>query len=141
MAAVVLLGGGIFAALPGPVFAQDEPAERLERRQLDRPVEPFRVEHTHPVVLDEDLHVVRPATRMVVRPRRHLLEVLDVADDLGDVEERVALEAGTVWINTYHPGDAASPFGGYKQSGFGRELGEYSLDLYTQIKSVWVDLN
>jgi aldehyde dehydrogenase (NAD+) len=51
------------------------------------------------------------------------------------------LQAGTVWINTYHPGDAASPFGGYKQSGFGRELGEYSLDLYTQIKSVWVDLN
>jgi aldehyde dehydrogenase (NAD+) len=51
------------------------------------------------------------------------------------------LEAGTVWINTYHPADAASPFGGYKQSGFGRELGEYSLDLYTQIKSVWVDLN
>jgi aldehyde dehydrogenase (NAD+) len=51
------------------------------------------------------------------------------------------LQAGTVWINTYHPGDAASPFGGYKQSGFGRELGPYSLDLYTQIKSVWVDLN
>jgi aldehyde dehydrogenase (NAD+) len=51
------------------------------------------------------------------------------------------LQAGTVWINTYHPGDAASPFGGYKQSGFGRELGPYSLDLYTQIKSVWVDLS
>jgi acyl-CoA reductase-like NAD-dependent aldehyde dehydrogenase len=54
---------------------------------------------------------------------------------------RPRAQAGTVWINTYHPGDAASPFGGYKQSGFGRELGEYSLDLYTQIKSVWVDLN
>jgi acyl-CoA reductase-like NAD-dependent aldehyde dehydrogenase len=51
------------------------------------------------------------------------------------------LEAGTVWINTYHPLDAASPFGGYKQSGYGRELGSYALDLYTQIKSVWVDLN
>jgi acyl-CoA reductase-like NAD-dependent aldehyde dehydrogenase len=51
------------------------------------------------------------------------------------------LEAGTVWINTYHPLDAASPFGGYKQSGYGRELGAYALDLYTQIKSVWVDLN
>jgi acyl-CoA reductase-like NAD-dependent aldehyde dehydrogenase len=51
------------------------------------------------------------------------------------------LEAGTVWINTYHPLDAASPFGGYKQSGFGRELGAYALDLYTQIKSVWVDLS
>jgi aldehyde dehydrogenase (NAD+) len=51
------------------------------------------------------------------------------------------LQAGTVWINSYHPGDAASPFGGYKQSGYGRELGAYALDLYTQIKSVWVDLN
>jgi acyl-CoA reductase-like NAD-dependent aldehyde dehydrogenase len=51
------------------------------------------------------------------------------------------LQAGTVWVNTYHPLDAASPFGGYKQSGSGRELGAYALDLYTQIKSVWVDLN
>lgn len=51
------------------------------------------------------------------------------------------VQAGTVWINTYHPLDAASPFGGYKQSGFGRELGAYALDLYTQIKSVWVDLS
>ncbi len=51
------------------------------------------------------------------------------------------LQAGTVWINTYHPLDAASPFGGYKQSGYGRELGAYALDLYTQIKSVWVDLS
>ena len=51
------------------------------------------------------------------------------------------LEAGTVWINTYHPGDAASPFGGYKQSGYGRELGHHALDLYTQVKSVWVDLH
>ncbi|MGH7477665.1 MAG: betaine-aldehyde dehydrogenase [Longimicrobiales bacterium] len=51
------------------------------------------------------------------------------------------IEAGTVWINTYHPLDAASPFGGYKQSGYGRELGRYAIDLYTQIKSVWVDLS
>jgi acyl-CoA reductase-like NAD-dependent aldehyde dehydrogenase len=51
------------------------------------------------------------------------------------------VQAGTIWINTYHPLDAASPFGGYKQSGYGRELGKHALDLYTQIKSVWVDLN
>ena len=51
------------------------------------------------------------------------------------------LEAGTVWVNTYHPLDPASPFGGYKQSGYGRELGAYALDLYTQIKSVWIDLS
>jgi acyl-CoA reductase-like NAD-dependent aldehyde dehydrogenase len=50
------------------------------------------------------------------------------------------IQAGTVWVNTYHPLDAASPFGGYKQSGIGRELGAHALDLYTQTKSVWVDL-
>ena len=36
--------------------------------------------------------------------------------------------------------DAASPFGGYKMSGFGRGLGKHALELYTQVKSVWVDL-
>ena len=51
-----------------------------------------------------------------------------------------ALKAGTVWINTYNTFDAASPFGGYKQSGFGREMGKYALELYTQTKSVWVQL-
>ncbi|MBI2069887.1 MAG: aldehyde dehydrogenase family protein [Elusimicrobia bacterium] len=52
-----------------------------------------------------------------------------------------ALKAGTVWINCYHFVDSASPWGGYKQSGYGREKGRYAIDLYTQIKSVWVDLN
>jgi aldehyde dehydrogenase (NAD+) len=51
-----------------------------------------------------------------------------------------ALKAGTVWINTYNIFDSASPFGGYKMSGFGRELGRHALDLYTEVKSVWVDL-
>lgn len=51
------------------------------------------------------------------------------------------LRAGTIWVNTYNMFDAASPFGGYKQSGFGRELGMHSLELYTQVKSVWVNLS
>ena len=51
-----------------------------------------------------------------------------------------ALKAGTVWINTYGGSDPISPFGGYKQSGFGRELGIHSLDLYTQIKSVYLKI-
>jgi phenylacetaldehyde dehydrogenase len=50
------------------------------------------------------------------------------------------LRAGTVWINCYNMYDAASPFGGYKQSGFGREMGKAALELYTQLKSVWVNL-
>jgi aldehyde dehydrogenase (NAD+) len=49
-----------------------------------------------------------------------------------------ALRAGTVWVNCYNVFDVVSPFGGYKQSGYGRELSKYSLDLYTQVKSVWL---
>ncbi|HEX8148611.1 MAG TPA: betaine-aldehyde dehydrogenase [Pyrinomonadaceae bacterium] len=52
-----------------------------------------------------------------------------------------AVKAGTVWINTYNMFNAASPFGGYKQSGYGREMGKHALEMYTHIKSVWVDLS
>ncbi len=53
-----------------------------------------------------------------------------------------AIQAGTVWVNTYNRYDSASPFGGYKQSGFGRDLGwATALDKYTQVKSVWVALD
>jgi acyl-CoA reductase-like NAD-dependent aldehyde dehydrogenase len=51
------------------------------------------------------------------------------------------LQAGTVWVNTYNVYDTAAPFGGYKQSGFGREMSAHALEHYTQIKTVWVDLN
>jgi phenylacetaldehyde dehydrogenase len=48
------------------------------------------------------------------------------------------LRAGTVWINCYNAFDAALPFGGYKQSGWGREMGHEVLNLYTEVKSVCV---
>jgi aldehyde dehydrogenase (NAD+) len=50
------------------------------------------------------------------------------------------LQAGTVWVNAYNLYDAASPYGGYKASGFGRESGMTGLDFYTQTKSVWVEI-
>ncbi|MFM7074230.1 MAG: aldehyde dehydrogenase family protein [Planctomycetota bacterium] len=50
------------------------------------------------------------------------------------------LRAGTVWINCYDVFDAAAPFGGFKQSGIGRELGEYGLRNYTEVKTVTVRL-
>lgn len=50
------------------------------------------------------------------------------------------LRAGTVWVNCYDVFDAAAPFGGYKMSGIGRELGEYALQLYTEVKTVTVAL-
>jgi acyl-CoA reductase-like NAD-dependent aldehyde dehydrogenase len=51
-----------------------------------------------------------------------------------------ALKTGVVWVNTYNMFDAAAPFGGYKQSGYGREMGHAVLDAYTQTKTVWVNL-
>jgi acyl-CoA reductase-like NAD-dependent aldehyde dehydrogenase len=51
-----------------------------------------------------------------------------------------AVRAGTVWINNYGTLDAAAPFGGYKESGTGREMGKDALDLYTEVKTVWVGL-
>jgi phenylacetaldehyde dehydrogenase len=50
------------------------------------------------------------------------------------------LRAGTVWINCYNVFDPALPFGGYKQSGWGREMGLEAVELYTELKSVCAQL-
>ena len=51
-----------------------------------------------------------------------------------------ALQAGTVWMNCFNISDAQVPFGGYKQSGFGREMGEYGLQQYSEVKTVTIRL-
>jgi acyl-CoA reductase-like NAD-dependent aldehyde dehydrogenase len=51
-----------------------------------------------------------------------------------------SLQVGMVWVNTYRTWSPLTPFGGYKQSGYGRENGIEVMDHYTQLKSVWVDL-
>jgi aldehyde dehydrogenase (NAD+) len=48
------------------------------------------------------------------------------------------ISAGTVWINMWNGFDSASPFGGMKQSGWGREMGAHALEHYTQTKTIWV---
>ena len=72
---------------------------------------------------------LRPRRRGV-DPRRH------------DRAHRVArrLRAGTVWVNTFDTADITVPFGGFKQSGFGRDKGLHALDGYTQLKTTWFDL-
>ncbi len=50
------------------------------------------------------------------------------------------IRAGTVWVNTYNLYDAAAPFGGYKASGFGRDLGREAIEGYTETKTVWMGL-
>jgi len=51
-----------------------------------------------------------------------------------------AIRAGTVWVNSYNLYDPSLPFGGFKQSGFGRDLGLEAIDGYLETKSVWIDL-
>ncbi|MFV0254177.1 MAG: aldehyde dehydrogenase family protein [Beutenbergiaceae bacterium] len=51
------------------------------------------------------------------------------------------LQSGSVWVNVYGPVDAALPFGGFKESGWGREMGEEAIRLYTEHKSIWMNLD
>ena len=51
------------------------------------------------------------------------------------------LRAGTVWVNTFDASDITVPFGGFKQSGFGRDKGLPAIDGYTQLKTTWLDLS
>jgi len=52
-----------------------------------------------------------------------------------------AIKAGSVWINCFDAGDITAPFGGFKQSGFGRDKSLHALEKYTDLKSVWIDLS
>jgi len=52
-----------------------------------------------------------------------------------------ALRAGSVWVNCFDAGDMTTPFGGFKQSGFGRDKSLHALEKYTELKTIWIDLN
>lgn len=87
-------------------------------------------------------------------PSKELDEILPIANDtiyglaagvwtrnLSKAHQIAAqLHVGTVWINCYNVFDAALPFGGYKQSGWGREMGHEVLENYTEVKSVCIGL-
>ena len=115
-------------------------------------VEPTVLTNTHP-----DMKIVREeifGPVLVAAPFQSLDEIAAVANDsdygLGagiwtrDISKAHALakkiRAGTIWINCYNVFDAALPFGGYKQSGWGREMGHQALEAYTEVKAVTAQL-
>jgi acyl-CoA reductase-like NAD-dependent aldehyde dehydrogenase len=112
------------------VFADVAPDMTIAREEIFGPVAaviPFEDEDDAVDIANRTIYGLAAGiwTRDVARAHR--------------VAERI--HAGTVWVNTYNQYDSASPFGGYKQSGFGRDLGwESALEKYTQVKSVWVAL-
>jgi phenylacetaldehyde dehydrogenase len=115
-------------------------------------VEPTVITKTNPQMKIVREEIFGPV--VIVEPFDDIDELMRVANDseyglaagiwTSDVKKAhlaaERLRAGTVWINCYNIFDAALPFGGYKQSGWGREMGHEALELYTETKAVVVGL-
>jgi acyl-CoA reductase-like NAD-dependent aldehyde dehydrogenase len=127
----------------------------------DRPANLAKGYFVNPTVFADVTNSMKIAREEIFGPVLSVLTFKDAADAVAQANDTMyglaaavwtrdikkahrvarAVKAGTVWVNTYNLYDVALPFGGYKQSGFGRELGRDALDQYTQTKSVWVDLS
>jgi acyl-CoA reductase-like NAD-dependent aldehyde dehydrogenase len=128
-----LLTGGSRADRPGffvepTVFGRVDNHSRLAREEIFGPVVcliPFEDEEQAVAIANDTVYGLAAGvwTENVRRAHR--------------VVKR--LRAGTVWVNNYRVLDRAMPFGGFKQSGLGRELGIDALNGYTEVKSVWID--
>jgi len=113
-----------------------------------------------PTVLAETTHAMRVVQEEIFGPVLVVMRWTDVDDLIEKANDSpyglaaglwtndltqahrvaAAIRAGTVWINCYNLTDPASPFGGYKQSGWGREMGRAVLEQYTETKSIWVNI-
>jgi phenylacetaldehyde dehydrogenase len=118
-----LSGTGYF--LEPTVLANTKPTMKVEREEIFGPVvtvAPFDDPAEIPSVANQTVYGLASGvwTRDISKAHRAAQQI----------------KAGTVWINTYNVYDAALPFGGYKESGWGREMGAEVLELYTEVKSV-----
>ncbi|MHA2621298.1 MAG: aldehyde dehydrogenase family protein [bacterium JZ-2024 1] len=133
--ATILAGGGIPEGLPRGYFINPtildnvKPEDTLAREEVFGPVlSVIRVKTLEEAVRVANSSIYGLAAAVWTRDIRKALEFARRA------------QAGTVWVNTYNEFDAGLPFGGFKQSGFGRELGSAAIEAYTQVKSLWVSL-
>jgi len=133
-----LLCGGKRAAVSGgetgyyiepTIFANTTPAMRIVREEIFGPVLVVQL-------FDDEADAIRLAN-----DSPYGLAGAVFTND-GAKAQRVIrkLRAGITWVNTYHPTYNEAPWGGYKQSGIGRELGTYGYDAYTEIKQINVNL-
>lgn len=122
---------------------------------------PFKIGHfLSPTVFDDVDNKMRIAQEEIFGPVLAVMPFKDIQDVAEQANDTIyglaagiwtsnvstahrlakAIRAGSIWVNTYGPTNVAAPFGGFKQSGVGREMGKEALQLFTEIKSVWVSL-
>jgi aldehyde dehydrogenase (NAD+) len=126
----------------------------------ERPREMKKGWYVQPTIFDEVKNGTTIAREEIFGPVLSVIRYDDVGDAIAmandsiyglggavfsrDIPKAIALakriRTGTVWINDFHLLNARAPFGGYKQSGVGREMGPHGLLEYTQVKHIHVDL-
>ena len=122
------LAGGNF--IEPTIFAQTTPDMRIVREEIFGPVLVVQS-------FDDEADAVRVANDTV-----YGLAGAVFTQDVAKAHRVIRkLRAGITWINTYHPTYNEAPWGGYKQSGFGSELGTYGYDAYTEVKQIKVNLD
>ena len=124
------VGGGKGYYIEATVFADVNPDSALAQEEVFGPVVAV-------IPFDDEAHALE-----IAHNSRYGLAAGVFTRDIGRaLNFAKQLRAGTVWVNTYNMYDPSMSFGGFGESGYGRELGVHALDTYTESKSIWLNLD